>query len=770
MEICNNSLVKRAINTTFLKVVILIILFVILYGTNNVYVYYTSLMAFGVGVVFALFYIGFNGHVLGTLYLLSYILADFSMVSILIALNVVLVLSTLQMLLDKDRIKIRKIIIFATSLFAQVVYLIVNLGDGKQNLALVVSIILGQLFLFASLTFLDATIGRGMLSKINIDEKICGSVILIVFIIGMCSVNMGIVSIGLAISYIIILVTSFLFTSGLSMVIGGLVGIGYSIFYLNPIHISLFVVMSLLVSSFKCRFRFVSTIAGVLGYISFSLIFNLGLSVGEVVGLCLGGVVLCIIPKSTLQSLIGIVGDKRIVAIQNVFNKVKSQIVNRVKELSKVFAEMDGVYRDMVKGSISDDDAKKMLKEELILDVCSKCSNFNNCFRTSGTFMDNWLDNIIAMGYEKGKVTLIDLPEYITSNCNKVNAVVQHANSLIATYNDYSTSINNLDTSRLLIADQLSGVNGLLSALGKDVDIDVSFGSNYEKLIKENLAYVGVNCIESVIYKKGGENSVINLIVNKINVNAKNIVKTVNKTLKSRFKIATIEDCEIVGASSIVLTSVSKYDIAFGCATSTKTGSCVSGDTHMVVDLGDGKYMVSICDGMGSGNSASKISRLTISLIENFYRAGFDNDIILSSVNKLLSLNEQENFSTIDLCVVDCKKGIYDFIKLGATSGYIKHSNGDIEEVIGSGLPVGVLEDIRPHITKKFISSMDMLVFVSDGVSDVLGNNMIGTLRNLDSINPQTLSEEILKIALDKNGGVALDDMTVLCVRVFENV
>ena len=120
--------------------------------------------------------------------------------------------------------------------------------------------------------------------------------------------------------------------------------------------------------------------------------------------------------------------------------------------------------------------------------------------------------------------------------------------------------------------------------------------------------------------------------------------------------------------------------------------------------------------------------------------------------------------------MVDCKKGIYDFIKLGATSGYIKHSNGDIEEVIGSGLPVGVLEDIRPHITKKFISSMDMLVFVSDGVSDVLGNNMISVLRNLDSINPQTLSEEILKIALDKNGGVALDDMTVLCVRVFENI
>ena len=65
-----------------------------------------------------------------------------------------------------------------------------------------------------------------------------------------------------------------------------------------------------------------------------------------------------------------------------------------------------------------------------------------------------------------------------------------------------------------------------------------------------------------------------------------------------------------------------------------------------------------ICDGMGSGDNAYNISKLSISLIENFYKAGFDNEIILSSVNKLLSLSEQENFSTIDLAVLDCRKNI----------------------------------------------------------------------------------------------------------------
>ena len=197
----------------------------------------------------------------------------------------------------------------------------------------------------------------------------------------------------------------------------------------------------------------------------------------------------------------------------------------------------------------------------------------------------------------------------------------------------------------------------------------------------------------------------------------------------------------------------------------------MSGDSQSLVKIDDGKYLVSICDGMGSGAKAKSISNLTMSLIENFYRAGFDNDIILSSVNKLLSLTEEENFSTIDLCIIDGKKNIYDFIKLGATTGYLKRHKGICEEIISSGLPVGMLEEISPHITKKLINPFDMLVFVSDGVSDRFENkcDLRMFIESADIINPQTLSDEILHKALSLNGNIAKDDMTVICVRVFSN-
>ena len=215
-----------------------------------------------------------------------------------------------------------------------------------------------------------------------------------------------------------------------------------------------------------------------------------------------------------------------------------------------------------------------------------------------------------------------------------------------------------------------------------------------------------------------------------------------------------------------------KYDVAIGSSVRIKGGKKICGDTHSFCKVDNDKFMVTICDGMGSGEGAKNISSLTSSLIGYFYKAGFDNDVILSSINKLLSYSEYDNYSTMDLCVIDTKKNYYDFIKLGACNGYLKRENGAMEIIESNNLPIGILEDIRPHITHKIISPMDMLILVSDGVYDAFANdiNFVDFVSTIDIINPQTLSDAIMDKALSFSDGVPYDDMTVLCVRVFERI
>ena len=218
----------------------------------------------------------------------------------------------------------------------------------------------------------------------------------------------------------------------------------------------------------------------------------------------------------------------------------------------------------------------------------------------------------------------------------------------------------------------------------------------------------------------------------------------------------------------LTLINSPKFDIVYGVSKVNKLSKKLCGDSHSIMKIDNGKFMVSLCDGMGSGDRANKISALTISLIEKFYKAGFENDVILNTINKLLSLNEEENYSTIDLCVFDGSNGYYDFIKLGGCKSFIFRDGGDVEEVESSGLPVGILENIKPHITRKLISPMDIVVIVSDGIFDCFGDNLQSFVVHQDCVNPQSLSDKILNRALELSGNVSKDDMTVICIRAIQ--
>ncbi len=225
---------------------------------------------------------------------------------------------------------------------------------------------------------------------------------------------------------------------------------------------------------------------------------------------------------------------------------------------------------------------------------------------------------------------------------------------------------------------------------------------------------------------------------------------------------------EIGGTKEIVLKTAPNYDIVFGSSACSKNGVSLSGDTHSLIKIDDGKYMVALCDGMGSGEKAHSVSDLTITLIENFYKAGFDNETILNSVNRLLTLNADENFSALDICVFDTRKNIMDFIKLGAPYGFIKHKT-ETEVISTSGLPIGVLSEMQPHITKKMFSDFDIVVLVSDGISEAFGSEeeLKTFINNSTTLNPQTLADDILDRAVDLVNGNCTDDFTCVAVRIY---
>ena len=219
-----------------------------------------------------------------------------------------------------------------------------------------------------------------------------------------------------------------------------------------------------------------------------------------------------------------------------------------------------------------------------------------------------------------------------------------------------------------------------------------------------------------------------------------------------------------------VLRKKPRFDAAFGVASAKKAGERESGDTHSVIKIDERKFMIALADGMGSGAYAQKISESTISLLESFYRAKMPSDLVLSTVNKLMTFTKDETFTCVDIAVVDLDSGEADVIKIGAPVAFIL-SASTVKVLETNSLPLGILDSLRPDVSSYTLAENDILLFISDGIADAFGStaDLYEILRNLPIGNPQELAERLLDEALRAYGNVAKDDMTVLAVRLFEN-
>ena len=153
-----------------------------------------------------------------------------------------------------------------------------------------------------------------------------------------------------------------------------------------------------------------------------------------------------------------------------------------------------------------------------------------------------------------------------------------------------------------------------------------------------------------------------------------------------------------------------------------------------------------------------------MSMIESFYRAGLANDIVLSLVNRLLKISLDDNFSSLDISVIDTKSGGLDVIKLGSASSFIIRRDS-VEAVACSAPPAGIVDSPIPTTLRFQLYDGDMVAMMSDGVYDVLdAKGVVDVVDCAHTTNPQTLANELLKKAVELG---AEDDCTVLVMRLF---
>lgn len=319
---------------------------------------------------------------------------------------------------------------------------------------------------------------------------------------------------------------------------------------------------------------------------------------------------------------------------------------------------------------------------------------------------------------------------------------------------------------------QLNGVSKAIQKMAKGIESDIENETRYEKQKAEILELLKQKIIpvQDISIKKNGR-YILEVYLNEILETAKIeiIEKIATQVLKE--KIVLNEEASV--GKKLNFLSDDKYVMAIGTAETTKSKSELSGDCMLNIRLKDGKYLVAISDGMGTGKEARKSSTQSLRMLENLLLSGFDKNISLDLINTALINQNSEVFATLDIAIIDLYAGNIEFIKSGACPTYIKN-NKKVQIIQSNSLPTGMVDSNNIQTFDKDVSSGDIMVMCSDGILDAnieYKNKELWIkymLEDMETTNTKKIADLILNEAIDNNFGNIKDDMSIIVCKFKE--
>ena len=256
-------------------------------------------------------------------------------------------------------------------------------------------------------------------------------------------------------------------------------------------------------------------------------------------------------------------------------------------------------------------------------------------------------------------------------------------------------------------------------------------------------------------------------------------VKDISAALTKLMKKAMMparDSRAFVGGERVTVLFVERtnFQVLYGVEKAVKGKERVSGDNFSLRYCREGQFIGALSDGMGSGLTAYRESELVIDLLEQFLEAGFSKETAVRMINSALILrSDAQVFSTIDIASLDLYTGVCDFLKVGASTTFIRRENW-VETISSTSLPAGVFHKLEPDCTGKKLYDGDMVIMVTDGVLDALPvgeqDILLETIIQGSAIsNPREMAHHILEQVLAWTGKEPADDMTVLAVGLWES-
>lgn len=229
------------------------------------------------------------------------------------------------------------------------------------------------------------------------------------------------------------------------------------------------------------------------------------------------------------------------------------------------------------------------------------------------------------------------------------------------------------------------------------------------------------------------------------------------------------------GNSSRARTGREKLAIDISASQYAASGT-INGDCCGWQDIGDGRTVMVVSDGMGKGKKAAAESLLVTKTLISLLKAGVTPDLALKMINTVMLMkDDEESYATVDLAIIDRISGKVKFYKIGAAPTLIRHRE-TVDEVKLSAVPLGIVNGLKIRYMETELKKDDWIIMMSDGVSDggmdgstghdAFIDTLKSTVAKVRSADPEMMSMLLIDQAADSYIGRERDDLTVLAAHI----
>jgi len=391
--------------------------------------------------------------------------------------------------------------------------------------------------------------------------------------------------------------------------------------------------------------------------------------------------------------------------------------------------------------------------------ACRKCPIAGNCWDKDYMTTYGVMNDITATLRKKGFITNTDMPYHFAARCLNINKLIGAINQEYSLYIRRKTRENEENGRRKLVARQYAGMQRAIVSLSESA-AGTEYYPDYEKRVNSVLVCYDKKA-RATVYASNG----------RMCVEIAGLDKTTEADLHQiSDSIALCLGREFYKAEKINMSKNTlwrmrekeKFSVSVNVGIREKKGEEICGDCYMYFVTDDGRAVIMLSDGMGSGEEAHLAANSALSLIARFVKAGCSMEESVQAILPVLSMNvDKTGFATLDLLEINMFSGESKLLKYGASPTYIKR-HGKVQKFTSSAFPPG-LDESTESVNKPScfrLNEGNIVVMGTDGVLEEGDINQLESLIKAED-DPNTLATGLIDKASHTKDRIN-DDMTVL--------